>query len=457
MGEEAQSKKWKSTWELTPKEIEKKEKKIKKRRKWERALGLPSSSSNKSSEILKHVATVNPTRISYESSRKSNSTMSTMTNGHHQDISEDIPEEDQANGTVSAPPVKPPKKSKKHQIETPTPLPPPPPWKIILETTVNTGIDSLFKFMIDNDTFFDIVTKKRYDEVASFTVTPWALPAKGPEDEDEVAEAASSRLSSDGGVVKEQRTMFYQFVQTIAFSRTTIAVEQLMTKTLSNVGHSYIVDCQAQASGAPMADSCVQHLHYRFEDASAGGEANTATRFTVLADIEWVKPCLFKGRVESETWSGMKKYYEIVELEIQDLHAQSFRPVPPNPPIQAEEQQRAESKPRKKKDAPGAPTAGTRQSQALVGGGGGRGLTGETQQPQQQQSTATMVGLTLVVLFVLTTMCAITFAMFKMTGTVELLSERVLMLENTINELKETAANRGHPDNYCHNPDTSDM
>ena len=86
-----------------------------------------------------------------------------------------------------------------------------------------------------------------------------------------------------------------------------------------------------------MADSCVQHLHYRFEDV--GGEANTATRFTVLADIEWVKPCLFKGRVESETWSGMKKYYEIVELEIQDLHAQSFRPVPPNPPIQAEEQQ----------------------------------------------------------------------------------------------------------------------
>ena len=65
--------------------------------------------------------------------------------GHHQDIPEDIPEEDQANGTASAPPVKPPKKSKKHQIETPTPLPPPPPWKIILETTVNTGIDSLFK------------------------------------------------------------------------------------------------------------------------------------------------------------------------------------------------------------------------------------------------------------------------------------------------------------------------
>ena len=45
-------------------------------------------------------------------------------------------------------------------------------------------------------------------------------------------------------------------------------------------------------------------------------------------------------------------------------------------------------------------------------------MTGET---KQQQSTATMVGLTLVVLFVLTTMCAITFAMFKMTGTVELL------------------------------------
>ena len=83
--------------------------------------------------------------IEFVGEENSKSTPVDVFPGHHQDIPEDIPEEDQANGTASAPPVKPPKKSKKHQIETPTPLPPPPPWKIILETTVNTGIDSLFK------------------------------------------------------------------------------------------------------------------------------------------------------------------------------------------------------------------------------------------------------------------------------------------------------------------------
>lgn len=37
----------------------------------------------------------------------------------------------------------------------------------------------------------------------------------------------------------------------------------------------------------------------------------------MVADIEFVKPCLFKGRIESEAWSGMKKYYELVEIEVQ--------------------------------------------------------------------------------------------------------------------------------------------
>ena len=172
----------------------------------------------------------------------------------------------------------------------------------------------------------------------------------------------------------------------------------------------------------------MQHLQYRFEDAtSSGGDdssSNDATKITILADIEWVKPCLFKGRVESEVWSGMKKYYEIVELEIQDLHAQSFNmgssPAKQSKSKQAEvvaEEPAAVRKSKKTLQAAAAaiPRAGVR---------GG----------QDDNVVATRVGLTLVVVFVLTTMCAITFAMFKMTGTVELLSERVLLLENTISE-----------------------
>ena len=96
--------------------------------------------------------------------------------------------------------------------------------------------------MFESESFFDIVTKKRYDEVASFSVTPWAVTAPGDE-EDGGGGAASDAVDT---AAKEKRTMFYQFVQTIAFTRTTIAVELLMTKTFVSPGHCYIVDCQAQ-------------------------------------------------------------------------------------------------------------------------------------------------------------------------------------------------------------------
>ena len=97
----------------------------------------------------------------------------------------------------------------------------------------------VLQFMFESESFFDIVTKKRYDEVASFSVTPWAVTAPGDEDDVSAADAVDT-------AAKEKRTMFYQFVQTIAFTRTTIAVEQLMTKPFVSPGHCYIVDCQAQ-------------------------------------------------------------------------------------------------------------------------------------------------------------------------------------------------------------------
>ena len=55
--ESPQAVKWQSTWELTPKEIAKREKKAKRKKRWERALGLPSSSSKTSSDMVKHIVT----------------------------------------------------------------------------------------------------------------------------------------------------------------------------------------------------------------------------------------------------------------------------------------------------------------------------------------------------------------------------------------------------------------
>ena len=165
----------------------------------------------------------------------------------------------------------------------------------------------------------------------------------------------------------------------------------------------------------------MQHLHFRFEDATGGDESSNATKVTIMADIEWVKPCLFKGRVESEAWSGMKKYYEIVELEIQDLHAQSFNMG--SSPAKTKSKPEVAEEPAVRTKAKKTPAPAVTPKTAVVSPSGSDAMT--------------RIGVTLVVVFVLTTMCAITFAMFKMTGTVELLSERVLLLENEIRELKQ--------------------
>lgn len=62
------------------------------------------------------------------------------------------------------------------------------------------------------------------------------------------------------------------------------------------------------------------HIHYRFtaeRPVSTSKAQLPAARLIVVADIEFVKPCLFKGRIEAESWSGLKKYYEVVDKEVQ--------------------------------------------------------------------------------------------------------------------------------------------
>ena len=44
--------------------------------------------------------------------------------------------------------------------------------------------------------------------------------------------------------------------------------------------------------------------------------SETHSQLIVVVDIEFVKPCLFKGRIEAEAWSGLKKYYDMVDKEV---------------------------------------------------------------------------------------------------------------------------------------------
>ena len=66
----------------------------------------------------------------------------TIQSGYHQVFPEDIPEED----VMLQVPPKQPKKTKRPKNDcTESEIPKPPPWKKLVETTVNTGIDPLFK------------------------------------------------------------------------------------------------------------------------------------------------------------------------------------------------------------------------------------------------------------------------------------------------------------------------
>lgn len=167
--------------------------------------------------------------------------------------------------------------------------------KKLLDTTVAEDVDSLYKHVFDNDTFFEIVGSKAYEEFKNYFCEPWA----------------TSR--TDG---LQERTMKYEISKNIAFSRQNVSVEQTQVQLgYSRRGLVYGVDTVTQNSGVVYSDYFRLNIHYRFERDE--DKPLSHSRLAVVADIEFVKPCLFRGRIESEAWSGLKKYYEIVEKEVQ--------------------------------------------------------------------------------------------------------------------------------------------
>ena len=174
----------------------------------------------------------------------------------------------------------------------------PPPPKLpkgrrVMDTTVGVDVDSLFKSVFGNNDFFEILSGKVYDELKSFEVTQWA------------ADRSTSGLA--------ERTVRYEIAKYIAFSRQVVQVEQRQVRApYSRRGVLHAVDTVTRNSGVVYSDYFVIHIHYRLT-----AEGRDRARVEVVADIEFVKPCLFRGRIESETWGGLKKYYEVMEKEIQ--------------------------------------------------------------------------------------------------------------------------------------------
>ena len=87
----------------------------------------------------------------------------------------------------------------------------------MLETVVANDIDSLYRSVFENDTFFEIVTQQTYDDVKNFSITDWG----------------TSALSGE-----RRRKMSYEFPKTIAFSRHEIHIEQVLSIKSSADTHS---------------------------------------------------------------------------------------------------------------------------------------------------------------------------------------------------------------------------
>lgn len=159
--------------------------------------------------------------------------------------------------------------------------------KSFVSQTYNMSVKKLYKSMFESDTFFEIVGRKQYDKFNNFKLTPWT-----PNEEDKLS-----------------RIMTYTFDKTIAFSRNTVSAHQ--TQVLSVYNDAYGIDTQTTSSGIMYSDYLRLDIHYRL----TGLEENTS-KLDVIIKIEFLKPCLLRSKIESETLSGLKKYYDTLVEEL---------------------------------------------------------------------------------------------------------------------------------------------
>merc|ERR1712086_1078638 len=188
-----------------------------------------------------------------------------------------------------------------------------------------------------------------------------------------------------------------------------------------------------------------------------GGEDKT--RLIVVADVKWDKPCLLRSRIETESFSGLKKYYEIFETELhtekaitekaslleasrhhQEKGSKSSNSQNSNNSNRKTAQNKSEhvttaqsqQHPRTIKISSRNPTSSsatktqkTRQIDSSKG---------VMQQQQQQRRTLSFNETSVLIAFILVilTLLIITMAMFKLAGSIGALSERLYTLEDLL-------------------------
>lgn len=216
--------------------------------------------------------------------------------------------------------------------------------------------------------------------------------------------------------------MHYEFPRTIAFSRYIINVDQVQNLTLNSPGLVYEVQSINKSSGVMYADYFYLEINLRLEK-----ESENSTRISVFSELVWEKPCILKSKIETETLSGTKKYYETFEKELLKILVEPEK-IPSKSGKKSknglkklmhskkvEEAKKVDIKPKEKKS--------------------------EKSQDKNLKfdETSVLVAFILVIL----TLLIITLAMFKLAGSIASLSERLYALEDILLDLQKSHENVG--------------
>ena len=142
-----------------------------------------------------------------------------------------------------------------------------------------------------------------------------------------------------------------------------------------------------------------------------------------MGDIVFVKPCLFKGRIEAETWSGLKKYYEMMEREVQvekqDTDHHRRQDQDDQQPGAGEDS--VDKKPRRTRpDSSVTKQRFVASNSASLGSNEGSGL-------QVGHQTLTVALLVIITILLMTTM-----ALFKLASAISALSDRLGAMEQLL-------------------------
>jgi len=172
---------------------------------------------------------------------------------------------------------------------TPVEVPPLPSGRTLLDIETTMDIDQLFTQLFTDcqwyrDWLFD---PRRQVDTKNLSATDW-------------------KKNETSGLL--ERDLTYDRFQDFVITSATIKVSQKHTQQpWSRAGVVYGVDQRITNKGAPYADSFVITEHYRLTSPRPG-----SCRLIIVANVDFIKYSFVKGKIESESWAGLNKSYELL-------------------------------------------------------------------------------------------------------------------------------------------------